>query len=349
VPDASVISPFSSPRTSAVRARALAFGLAGLWAAAAVPCPAVTPDPVPVPVPVPSVQSVSEAPEQRPLPALAPFLDEVRTNLHSDEYLLDQYTFTEKHVERQLDSKGGVSKVATETYEVYPSLEPGHTYRRLVEKDGKPLTAEELASEDRKHEKKMAEISTPEAQAKREAKRAESRRGEDSAVRQLFEIYDIAMLGREPVDGRSAILLEFRPKPGIDPAGRAGKILKTFAGRAWIDEADKQLVRVDAELVDTLSFGLVLARFQKGSRASILRRKINDEIWLPASARFTGSARVLLVKGIRMDATSEYSDYRKFQVATSAEVAPEPESPPAPAPTPPVSASAPHPPAETPH
>ena len=86
-------------------------------------------------------------------------------------------------------------------------------------------------------------------------------------------------------------MLAFRPKPGVDPAGRAGKILVKFAGRAWIDEEDKQLVRVDAELVDTLSFGLgVLARLQKGSRASIIRRKVNDEIWLPALARVSRGA-----------------------------------------------------------
>ena len=265
---------------------------------------------------------------ERPLPELRPLLEEIRANLHSDEYLLDQYTFTEKHIERQLDGKGGVSKVKTETFEVYPSLEPGHTYRRLVEKDGKPLSADELAAEDRKHEKKLGELSTPEAQAKRAAKLADARRGEDSAVRQLFEIYDISMVGRDKVGGRSAIVLDFRPKPKVVPTGRAGKILKTFAGRAWIDEEDKQLVRVDAELVDTLSFGMgILARFHAGSRASILRRKINDEIWLPASARFTGSARVLLVKGIRMEATSEYSDYKKFEVATSSEVTPEAEAP----------------------
>ena len=32
-----------------------------------------------------------------PLPELHSFIESIRGNLHSDEALLDQYTFTEKH------------------------------------------------------------------------------------------------------------------------------------------------------------------------------------------------------------------------------------------------------------
>jgi len=271
-----------------------------------------------------AAQAEPEVPQ--PLPELHTFLQAVRGNLHTDETLLDQYTFTEKHTERRLDGKGGVKKVTTATFEVYPSLEPGHTYRRLIERDGHTLTSDELAAEDRKHDKKVADAGDAAAEQKRAARRAEARRKEDSAIGQLFDIYDIRISGRELLDGRPSIVLAFRPKPGVDPAGRAGKILVKFAGRAWIDEQDKQLVRVDAELTDTLSFGLgVLARLQKGSRASIIRRKVNDEIWLPALAHFTGSARLLLVKGLNLDAKSEYSDYRKFQVATTSDFTPEPK------------------------
>ncbi len=261
----------------------------------------------------------------RPLPELVSFLQQVRERLHTDESLLDEYTFTERHIERELDAKGGVKKVKSETYEVYPSPEPGRTYRRLVEKDGKALTSEELVQEDRKHEKKVGDDSPDAAEERRRAeKRALSRRREASAIDQLFQVYDIGMAGRETLDGRSTIVLTFSPRPGVTAAGRAGKILKTFAGRAWIDEEDRQVARVDAELVEPLSFGLgVLARLHKGSRASIIRRKVNGEIWLPAEARFTGSARLLLFKGLRIDATSEYSDYRKFQVATSTDIQPD--------------------------
>ncbi len=261
---------------------------------------------------------------ERPLPELARFLQEVRSQLHSDEVLLDQYTFTEKHTEREFDARGAVRKVKTETYEVYPSLEPGHTYRRLVEKDGRPLDAGELAAEDRKHEKKVADGGTSEeVERRRTARLSQSRRREESGVEQVFRIYDITVSGREVLDGRPAVVLSFRPRPNVEATGRAGRVLKVLAGRAWIDEEDRQLVRVDAELVDNLSFGLgVLARLHKGSHASLLRRKVNGEIWLPAQARFSGSARLLLFKGLRLDALSEYSDYRKFQVATSSEIAP---------------------------
>ena len=275
-----------------------------------------------LPPPAPSAASPDAG--ERPLPELAPFLQEVRERLHSDEVLLDQYTFTEKHTERELDARGGVRKVKTETYEVYPSLEPGHTYRRLVEKNGRALDARELAAEDRKHEKKVADDGTSEEIERRRAARlAQSRKREESGVQQVFRIYDITVSGREILDGRPSIVLSFRPRPNVEASGRAGRVLKVLAGRAWIDEEDRQLVRVDAELVDNLSLGLgVLARLHKGSRASLLRRKVNGEIWLPAQARFSGSARLLLFKGLRLDGLSEYSDYRKFQVATSTDISP---------------------------
>jgi hypothetical protein len=53
------------------------------------------------------------------------------------------------------------------------------------------------------------------------------------------------------------------------------------------------------------------------------RRKVNDEIWLPAEAHFVGNARIFLVKGIHVDTVSEYSDYKKFTVATEASETPE--------------------------
>ena len=260
------------------------------------------------------------------LPEVRTFLREVRARLHSDDFLLDQYTFTERQTQRQLDSGGNVKKVTSALYEVYPSPEPGHTYRKLIERDGTALTAEELAKEDQKQEakeaRKVAKLYSADA-SRRASAESERRLKETKTIDEIFQVFEFRIVGREALGGRSAIVLAFAPRPGLEPDTRGGRILQKFVGRAWVDEEDRQLVRVEAELMDDLSFGFgLLAKLKKGARAEILRRKVNDEIWLPALARFVGHGRLLLVKGLHIDSLSEYSDYKKFTVATDSEVKP---------------------------
>jgi hypothetical protein len=77
-------------------------------------------------------------------------------------------------------------------------------------------------------------------------------------------------------------------------------------------------VKLEADAIGTLSFGLgVLARLHKGARLSFLRRKINGEVWLPAVANYSGSARVSLLFTLRRGGSSEYSGYRKYSVDTT--------------------------------
>jgi hypothetical protein len=295
-------------RRAAARSALFLFGLGGVLALA-------TP------------AGAADEPSAAALPDLQVLLGEVRERLHSDDFLLDQYTFTEKQTERRLDTDGNVKKMTTSLYEVYPSPEPGRTYRKLVERDGKPLTAEELAKEDQKQEAKEARKAARlygEDASRRASAESERRLKETRTIDELFRIYEFRIVGRETLDGRGAIVVTFEPRPGVETETRSGKILRKFAGRAWIDEEDRQLVRVEAELTDDLSFGFgILAKLKKGSRAQIQRRKINDEIWLPAQAHFAGNARLFIVKGLHIDTLSEYSDYKKFTVATEAAAVPE--------------------------
>jgi hypothetical protein len=47
---------------------------------------------------------------------------------------------------------------------------------------------------------------------------------------------------------------------------------------------------------------------------------VNGEQWLPARATYTASARVMLVRVLRIGGTSEFSDYRKFSVQTDTKI-----------------------------
>ncbi|HEV8118519.1 MAG TPA: hypothetical protein VGQ32_08345, partial [Thermoanaerobaculia bacterium] len=176
---------------------------------------------------------------QAPLPELSTFLGEVRDRLHTDDYLLDQYTFLEKQTERQLDSDGRVKSVTSSVYEVYPSPEPGKTYRKLVERDGRRLTADDLAKEDEKQEtkeaKKAAKLYSDDP-AKRASAESERKLKETRTIDEIFRIFEFRIVKREEIGGRSAILVSFDPREGVETSTRGGKILKKFSGRAWFDE-----------------------------------------------------------------------------------------------------------------
>ena len=129
------------------------------------------------------------------------------------------------------------------------------------------------------------------------------------------------MVRRESIEGHDTIMATLVPKAGVKPQTDDGKIMRHFKARAWISESDYELVRVEIEAIDDLSFGLgLLARVHKGTTATYQRRKVNDEVWLPAQVTWTASARVLLLKRLRLRGIAEFSGYRKFTVDTSTDV-----------------------------
>ena len=98
--------------------------------------------------------------------------------------------------------------------------------------------------------------------------------------------------------------------------------MRHFLVHAWISEDDHELVRLDAEAIDNLSFGFgVVARLNKGAQLSFIRRKVNGEVWLPAVVNYSGSARVGMLVTLRRSGTSEFSGYRKYTVDTSSTIA----------------------------
>jgi hypothetical protein len=261
---------------------------------------------------------------ERPLPDVREFLEHVRENLRSDGTLLADYTFTEQQIQKRLDSKGGVKKTKTEIYEVYPSEAPGKMYRRLIVRDGKPIDPKELAAQDKKQEDRAErrrlrlENETPADREKRLAKEEAEKKKEREIVDELFRMDELVMEGRETIDGRSTILVAFRPRPGYKPASDDARAIQKLGGRAWVDEENYQLVKIEAALLDSVGVGPGgLIRLQKGAQAYFERRRVNNEIWLPARARFIGAAKALFFILGRVDVQSEYGDYKKFSVSTS--------------------------------
>jgi hypothetical protein len=88
-------------------------------------------------------------------------------------------------------------------------------------------------------------------------------------------------------------------------------------GKAWFSEEDHEYVRIEAELNDSLSFGLgFIVRLDKGTHMIFQRRKISNDVWMPLVSHFVGTGKFLLLKSFQIDRETIYSNYHKSSVET---------------------------------
>ncbi|MFN7923242.1 MAG: hypothetical protein U0Q16_24285 [Bryobacteraceae bacterium] len=230
-----------------------------------------------------------------------------------DLELRRNYTYVEHGESIRYNAKG--ERISTERKTRDVTMLYGRPYRRLIEVDGKPLSADQEAKEKAKMDREVAKRSresAKEAERERTADRKEMEE-ERSWRREVADAFDFRMVGEEAVSGKAAWVLEATPKPGYRARSRRGGFLARVRGKVWISQQDYRWVKVDAEVIDTISFGWFLARLEKGTRMRFEAARVGDEIWMPAAAWFKGTARIGMVKALRVEETMRWDGYRKFQ------------------------------------
>ena len=236
-------------------------------------------------------------------------------DLENDKRQRD-YTYIERDVEHNRDGKGNVKSTEIKTYEVLEIY--GEQVQRLIEKDDKPLSAKEAAKEEEKIQKVIdkRKNESDEDRRKREAKQEKEREEGRKFVKEVADAYNFTLVGTEQVDGREAWVIDGEPRPGFQPHMKEAKFLSKFRGRVWIDKGDLQLSKMNVECLDTVSWGLFLARIHKGTRVTLEQTRVNDEVWLPRQLSAKVDVRLALLKNFNVDFDNSYRDYKKFRTST---------------------------------
>ncbi|MEZ5346687.1 MAG: hypothetical protein R2681_14135 [Pyrinomonadaceae bacterium] len=253
------------------------------------------------------------------LPDIPTLLEQLRANEEKVDNILEDYSYTEKTTKRELDDDGTLRVTESETYQL--SFYKGNRIRRLIEKDGKPLSESEQKDEDKEVAKRVEKIE------KEIAKREKREAGQNSdgtpenegrriSIAEVLRASKLSNPRREMLKGRNVIVFDFEPDPEFD-FNNAKSFLKFFgktAGVMWIDEEDKQVARLEAVLFDSYKVGGgLLAKLRKGASFTLEKERLNDEIWLPSVADINLSVRVLLFGGVKVNQIVESSNYRKFK------------------------------------
>jgi hypothetical protein len=262
-----------------------------------------------------------------PLPDIPALLAEVDRHQQAIEELLEKYAFTQEVASREMDRSGQLRIKETETFEM--TFYRGRRLRRQVARNGQPLSAEELAKEDRRIEKLVREIE------KREAERAEQsgrvgppdEAGKPPTIADVLRASLLLNPRRERFRSREVIVFDFEPRPGYKPQKDFEKLFGKLAGAIWIDDRDRQVVRVEARLVDSFKIGGgLLGAIKPGAAFVIEQNRVNDEIWLPTYAEFNLAARALFI-GFNFNSLITYRDYKRFHVEAEKEKLKDPVKP----------------------
>jgi len=226
------------------------------------------------------------------------------------------YTYVERVEEHKLNGKGEVSSTETRTYDVLEIY--NEQVRRLTAKDDKPLSSKDAAKEEEKIQKLIDKRrNESDSQRQKRLKEEEKEREEGREfVKEVADAYDFKLVGIETLDGRETYVIDGEPRPGFEPKRKEAKILPKFRFRVWIDRAENQWVKLDAQCIDTVSFGLFIARIHKGSRIVIDTTRVNDEVWLPRHVAVHVDVRLALLKNFNVEEDVSYKDYKKFHTAS---------------------------------
>ena len=227
---------------------------------------------------------------------------------------MKDYTWIAKETERHLDSAGQVKSEDTKMWETVVLY--GEPHRRMLEQNGRPLSAGDQRKEQEKLDKAVAKLQREtDAQRQRRLAEDEKERAKDrDFLREVTDLYDLRLEGEEKIDGFDTWVIAATPKVGYQPKRRDAKPLLKIKGKIWIDKAEYQWVRLEAETTGTISYGLFLARLNSGAKLVFEQTRVNDEIWLPKREYVSGSGRLGLLKKIAMTQELTWNNYRKFQV-----------------------------------
>jgi hypothetical protein len=223
------------------------------------------------------------------------------------------YTFHHHKEERKLDAAGRPAKIERTTHEVLVLY--GRPYRRLIAENGKPLPEKEEAEEQKKLEKEMNRRRNQSEKERQKAREEDEKELEEAREfrREVADAFHFKLLGEETVGGYPAWVIQAEPRADYKARSGEGKLLRKMRGKLWVSRQDYRWVKIEAEVVETISLGWVVARLYPGTRLTFEAVKVNDEVWVPGRGHIRANGRIALLKKINAEVDLRWDNYRKFQ------------------------------------
>lgn len=267
---------------------------------------------------------------------------------------LRDYSYTLVKVRRTLSDKGRITSENVQTFEAFPVRRGSHVLVKTsenripspgwqVELDRRRAGAAlELAErEDRKLEEKDIASATAASQPSRyvNASVAANLGGRYAAVMidmsEFLRTCEFSSPRRERINGRDAIVLNFRPRAGINRSYDTAFIGK-LTGMVWIDAADRVVTRLEGWPIPEAAQTAVPANSQPNAQSNpqptaqsaatqeaqatspaepaitYQQVRLPTGLWAPTLIRMNSGGNGALFNGFNWDVLFQFNDYKHF-------------------------------------
>jgi len=214
------------------------------------------------------------------------------------------YTCNQLSMREKLNGQGVVEERQEKLFEVF--YIEGLPFRRLVKRNGEPLSAEEARREQQREQDFRRQV--PE----RKQRKAQGPLEDQVALNEdLINRYSYELAGQEAIRGRSTYVVTFRPRRDDLPVRRrVDRILNKLAGKVWVDTQDYEIVRLEIHLAGKATmWGGLLATVRK-LEGEFEQTPTDDGVWFPLRLQGRLDARVLF-SNYRLTQTERWSDFRR--------------------------------------
>jgi hypothetical protein len=178
---------------------------------------------------------------------------------------------------------------------------PDGLLRRLVEEDGKPLTPDRTAEEDRHI---AALVADPEALRDADA----DRRADEARLEKILDILPKVFLFTADGMQDDCVRVAFRPNPAFTPSSYDERIVHGLAGTILVRMPAERLCGIEGHLIDRVSFGFgILGHIEKDSRFRVTRTPVTATDWKSTRVEVHLDGKILLLKSISRDQDAHHS------------------------------------------
>ena len=184
----------------------------------------------------------------------------------------------------------------------------GTPYEQVIGKKGDPLSSDAEKHEEQKLEKTRFTREN-ELKGQRDI-RVRKWREQTRFLEEAPDAFDFKMLPEEEINGRPTYVIDCKPKPGFEPKQDRSKMFEKIEAKAWVDKQDLQIVKLEAETLDPVSIGWVLARIARGTHMELEQMRLDNGDWVLKKLSIEGRARVMVVDNKQLDETVIYRDYK---------------------------------------